>query len=155
MAKKYSAIQKKRYLLNHLGIMTIENIANELDCSEEWIYKMLKGIRKERDLIHCELVKTSAEEQFNRLNNNAKLAFTELMKERQKIMQGGDDNKLYKYNRMYIEAETALTKFLKAIGLYQPDLTIHTGPQQAIQVVFEGMYKPLPKPPKKKEKQVN
>ena len=151
--KKFSAPEKKSYVLDHLGTMTYEKMAQHLECSEDNIYLILRQIREDRDgtLINKDIVQVSAEEQFNRLNTQAKLSFSNLMKEYQTVQQGGPDAKIYMYTRIYNEAERSLTQFLKAVGLYQQDININTGDtDNSITVVFApGMQDTVDKKVKK------
>jgi len=167
--KTWTPVKRKQYVLEHLGTMTNEQLANRIECGVDNVYKILQSIREERDLIHHELIQTSAEEQFNRLNNNTKLSFNDLMSYRKKVqdkrqvaLSNGDpeevdDSKMYTYNRIYIESERELTKFLKGVGLYNPEILVqnienqNSGP--VINVSFpEGMQDEVSR---KKLKEVN
>lgn len=144
--------QKKAYILEHLGVMSIENMAKNLECSQTRIYQILRDIRKDRDgLIATDLVSTAAEEQYNRLNTACKLAFSTLMRaytEAQRPDTELNDSRLYTYSSIYVRAEGALTQFMKALGLYAPDINVvanNTGP--SVTVIFEdGLESPAPSP---------
>lgn len=121
--KKFTASEKKQYVLSHLGVQTYAAMAAHLACTEANVYLILAEIRKDRDtmLISKDLIATAAEEQFNRLNMHAKVTFTNLMNEWNRVQGGGSPDNLYNYTQYYNIAERQLTHFLKAVGVYLQD----------------------------------
>lgn len=120
--KRFSAIEKRDYVLTHVGIQEPGEMAEYLHCTEDWIYRILSKIRQERDLLHGRLIENVAEEQFNRLNASARTAFKELMAYRKSMQDEEADGKaLYRMHKIYRDAEHALTYFLRAVGLYRDD----------------------------------
>jgi len=139
------ANKRKEYILAHLGLMTYEDIQTHLDISETTLYNDLKSIRSERDLIHKDAISTVAEEQFNRLNTSAKLAFKDLIAHKKKIQElekidlrllarseqeqiNGQLIVLYKMtytiNKTHQVAERSLTKFLQAVGAFRQEVGV-------------------------------
>lgn len=139
LTKKFTAREKKEYVLKHLGLKTQAAMASHLECTEINIYQIVKKIRKERkEIINPELISEIAEAQFNRLNSNAQIRFADYVSEENRIQtlkkanqeleaQGKkpktiDTEVLKDYFYMYGTAERQLTGFLKAIGHYHPDI---------------------------------
>ena len=133
LKKKYSASEKKQYVLEHLGTMTYQNMAAKLKCTEANIYLILTNIRKERELIHPDLVSVTAEEQYNRLNTACRVSFSNLMKGYERLQNKTydkdgkpsdaiEDKDIWVLATIHDRAEGRLTQFMKATGLYNPDI---------------------------------
>jgi len=145
--KKYSTEQKREYVLKNLGLMTRESMAKTLECSPTQIYNIVARLRDNRaKLITEDLISVIAEEQFNRLNMNAKLTFNDLVNERRRLEEVKksnirriakdmdplpvDTSELSSYFYMYATAERQLTNYMKALGIYNPDILIQQNIQQ-------------------------
>lgn len=141
LKKKYSHKEKRDYVLQHLGLITRDSMAKTLDCSVTQIYNIIVKLREDRDkLITQDMCDVIAEEQFNRLNANAKLAFEEILKERKRVKDlreynhrrmakdldvvAVDTKELTNLFYMYGTAERQLTNFLKALGVYNPEIFV-------------------------------
>jgi len=166
--------ERQKLILPLLGTMTIEDIAKRINVCEKTLYTDLKAIREERDLIHPELVQHVAEEQFNRLSSLVRLNYKDLVDMRIKLEfyahavdDGGDDldDNKKKYEKLYMDyfklqyqyrlSEDQLTKFLRAVGRYSPEINIQNIETQntGITVVFAKGLEDAPKP--KKEREIN
>lgn len=156
---KMAAEKRRLFILQHMGLMPYDQMAKQLGVVHTTIYKDLAVIRKERDLIHHELVKSTAEEQYNRMNTSAKLAFNELMNHRAAIHRNEQtdrpfgsaeararsaqlDRELKSMRvrtaglaRTHADAERTLTHFLKAVGVYNPDLILQAAIDKSINLI--------------------
>ena len=116
--KRYSSVEKRDYVLSHVGIQSVKEMAVHLGCTPLWVYEILRKVRSERELLHGKLVETVAEEQFNRLNQMARDAFLALDSYRKAHPEG---DQIYRLHKIYRDAEHSLTYFLRAVGMYRDD----------------------------------
>lgn len=127
---------RQRYILEHIGLMSYPEMARNLDVSEQTLYADLREIRSERELIHHELISTAAEEQWNRLNAAARLAFDDLIKSYRRLdeLKKGElvipeeVREARRWNndavRNHQQCESNMTKFLQAVGAFRQDVGV-------------------------------